>query len=89
MTNDLELRLDTGWDGKGRGKPSLHQAQHRTQLFAMTRPETRNDRKAGHGSTAGGPSSPKKGGNGKGNWGALGDEDAAPLDPRDPCYPED
>ena len=55
----------------------------------MTRPETRNDRKAGHGSTAGGPSSPKKGGNGKGNWGALGDEDSAPLDPRDPCYPED
>lgn len=58
----------------------------------MTRPETRasNDRKAGHGSTAGGASGPKKGGNGKGNWGALGDDDAeGPLDPRDPCYPED
>ena len=56
----------------------------------MPRPETHSDRKAGHGSTKGAPSIPKKGGNGKGNWGAPGDEeDVSPVDPRDPCYAED
>jgi hypothetical protein len=55
----------------------------------MTRPDAApSDRKAGHGSTAGG-SKAHKGGHGKGNWGLAGDEEPAPLDPRDPCYPED
>ena len=58
--------------------------------ITMTKPSGgSNDRKAGYGSTSGNQASSPKGGHGKGGWGALGDDDIPPLDPRDPCYPED
>ena len=57
---------------------------------AMAKPTaSSNDRKAGHGSTAGAMTGSPKGGHGKGGWGAVGDDRPAPLDPRDPCFPED
>eukprot|EP00277_Geminigera_cryophila_P016911 CAMPEP_0179450656 /NCGR_PEP_ID=MMETSP0799-20121207/34637_1 /TAXON_ID=46947 /ORGANISM="Geminigera cryophila, Strain CCMP2564" /LENGTH=61 /DNA_ID=CAMNT_0021244987 /DNA_START=32 /DNA_END=217 /DNA_ORIENTATION=- len=53
----------------------------------MKNDDWQTDRKTGHGhSSVSMHAGPKKGGAGKGNWGIVGDDSAAVLDPRDPNY---